>query len=107
MASSALVQAQNLIFWAGKQAMAINSTPGAVLDALALAAGAGFATGGGRLISASVNGKSFAYQLDPELNVSDLMEALRQADALIATVPTATLAAQIALPRQTSARVTF
>ncbi len=112
MAASAQVQALNLVFWARKQAAATSTTAAPVtvqqvLDAITLAAGSGFADGGTRLVSTSLAGKSVSFQVDSDLSLSDLMEALRQADALVATYSTDQLTTILTAPRSAWGQVGF
>lgn len=107
MAASAQVQALNLIFWVRKQAAAVGGTAEQVLDAITIAAGAGFAAGGSRIVSTAVNGKSVSFQPDAGLALSDLMEALRQADSLVATYTPDELTAILTAPRSGWGQVCF
>lgn len=97
----------NLALYAALQSETTGGAASAILKAMYLAAGPALATGGGRLISASVNGKAFAYQVDPRLSASDLMTAIRGALALVNLYTPAQLAAILATPRTSVGYVGF
>ncbi len=95
----------NLVLYAQLQAEAAGDNPAAVLKAMVLASGPALASGGGRLISGSVNGKSFAYQVDAKLSASDLMTALRGALAYVGTYTADELTAMLNVPRSSWSQV--
>jgi hypothetical protein len=85
----------------------LQGSPAYVLKEMILKLGAGLPTGGSRMISASVNGKSFSYQVDARLSVSDMMTAARKALNMIHGLSDAQISSLLNAPSSSFAVARF